>query len=263
MQSLDYLAHLERESARFLAAVQAAAPDAEVPTCPDWTADDLLWHLAEVQWFWGEIVRTGVQDPETVEEPARPDDREGLEEFYRASSSGLLAALAAAEPEDPAWTWSDDRTVGFVRRRQAHEALVHRLDAELTAGTRTPLDPLLACDGVDEALRVMFSGVPEWATWVPDAGGPLRVDVTDMPHTWLVTPGRFRGTSPVSGTEYDDPTLEVAATDDGREVAATISGTAADVDCALWNRPPVGTVTRTGDAAVLAAFDAVVSEGVQ
>jgi hypothetical protein len=84
-----------------------------------------------------------------------------------------------------------------------------------------------------------------------------------MPHTWLVTPGRFRGTSPVSGTEYDDPTLEVAATDDGREVAATISGTAADVDCALWNRPPVGTVTRTGDAAVLAAFDAVVSEGVQ
>ncbi len=267
MQSLDYLAHLERESTRFLHALQGAAADAAVPTCPDWTADDLLWHLAEVQWFWGEIVRTGTKDPEAVEEPARPDERAALEEFYRAASAGLLAALAAGEPEDPAWTWSSDQTIGFIRRRQAHEALIHRLDAELAAEpaglTRTPMDPLLACDGVDEALRVMFSGVPEWATWVPDGAGPLRIDVTDMPHTWLVTTGRFRGTSPASGTEYDDPTLEVAADDDGREAAATISGTAADVDCVLWNRPPVGTVTRSGDPAVLAAFDAVLAEGVQ
>jgi hypothetical protein len=84
-----------------------------------------------------------------------------------------------------------------------------------------------------------------------------------MPHTWLVTLGRFRGTSPTSGTSYDDPTLEVAETDDGREVSATISGAAADVDCVLWNRPPVGPVIRTGDERVLAAFDALVAEGVQ
>ena len=84
-----------------------------------------------------------------------------------------------------------------------------------------------------------------------------------MPHTWLVSLGRLRGTSPTSGTTYDDPVLDVAPADDGREVAATISGTAADVDCLLWNRPPAGPVTRTGDEAVLAAFDAVLAEGVQ
>jgi uncharacterized protein (TIGR03083 family) len=263
MQSLDYLAHLERESARFLVALQGAAPDAPVPTCPAWTGDDLLWHLAEVQWFWGEIVRTRTDDPESYEEPARPDDRAGLEEFYRAASGGLLAALAAAEPEDRAWTWSSDRTVGFIRRRQAHEALVHRLDAELTAGVRTAMDPLLSCDGVDEVLRVMFSGVPGWASYTPDDGSTLRIDVTDMPHTWLVSVGRFRGTSPTSGTTYDEPALDVAGADDGREVAATISGTAADVDCVLWNRPPAGAVRRTGKEAVLAAFDAVLAEGVQ
>ncbi len=263
MQSLDYLAHLERESARFLVALQGATADARVPTCPAWTADDLLWHLAEVQWFWGEIVRTGTDDPESYEEPARPDDRAGLTEFYRAASGGLLAALAAASPEDQAWTWSSDRTVGFIRRRQAHEALVHRLDAELTTGTRTPMDPLLCCDGVDEVLRVVFSGVPEWASYTPDEGSTLRIDVTDMPHTWLVSLGRFRGRSPTSGTTYDEPMLDVAEADDGREVAATISGTAADVDCVLWNRPPAGTVTRTGDEAVLAAFGALIAEGVQ
>ena len=106
MQSLDYLAHLERESARFLVALQGAASEARVPTCPDWTADDLLWHLAEVQWFWGEIVRTAAEDPESYQEPARPDDRAGLEAFYRAAGGGLLAALAAGEPGDAAWTWS-------------------------------------------------------------------------------------------------------------------------------------------------------------
>ena len=262
MQSLDYLAHLERESARFLHAVQAAAPDAPVPTCPDWTADDLLWHLAEVQWFWGEILRTGTTDPGTLQHPTRPAGRAALEEFYRASSGGLLAALAAAAPEDAAWTWSADRTVGFIRRRQAHEALIHRLDAELTSGARTPMDPLLACDGVDEALRVMFGGFPEWATLAPDADSTLRIDVTDMPHTWLTTTGRLRGTSP-DGTVVDETGLDVADVDDGRGVAATVAGSAADLDCLLWNRPTVGEVTRTGDPRVLAAFDSMLSEGVQ
>ena len=39
-----------------------------------------------------------------------------------------------ADPAEPAWTWSAEQTVGFTLRRQAHEALIHRLDAEQTAG---------------------------------------------------------------------------------------------------------------------------------
>jgi hypothetical protein len=31
----------------------------------------------------------------------------------------------------------------------------------------------------------------------------------------------------------------------------------------LWNRPPTGAVARSGDEGVLAAFDALVAEGVQ
>ena len=260
---LDYLTHLRDESARFLGALRTSDLSRRVPSCPDWTGADLLWHLGTVQWFWGTIVRDRLQTPDGLEEPPRPDSDHGLVQFFEEQSARLLLALTEADPTEQVYMWADDKTVGYIRRRQAHEALIHRLDAELTADARTPMDPLLSCDGVDEALRVMFSGVPDWATWVPDDGSTVRVDVTDMPHTWLVTIGRFRGTSPTSGTIYDDPTLDVAASDDGREVAATISGTAADVDCVLWNRPPVGTVTRSGDERVLAAFDALVAEGVQ
>src|SRR3954470_14115234 len=110
---LDYLHHLEHESARFESALVAAPADAQVPSCPDWTASDLLWHLAEVQWFWGEIVRSGASSPDEYAEPERPADRGELEAFYRVASAGLIAALAAADASTPAWTWSSDQTVGF------------------------------------------------------------------------------------------------------------------------------------------------------
>src|SRR5450759_2015949 len=56
---LDYLAHLARDSARFLEVLRNTPPQTGVTTCPDWDADDLLWHLAEVQWFWSAIVGRG------------------------------------------------------------------------------------------------------------------------------------------------------------------------------------------------------------
>jgi uncharacterized protein (TIGR03083 family) len=261
----DYLTHLASESARFLAAVRAAAADAAVPTCPGWDAQDLLWHLGEVQWFWGEVVRTRATDPDTVEaaKPARPANGPDLEAFFAGSSARLGELLAATGPDTPAWTWSTEPTVGFIRRRQAHEAMVHRLDAELAAGTRTALDPALAADGVDELLRVMFGDIPSWGSFTVDAGRTVRVSTTDTGHSWLVTLGRFTGTSPNTGTTYDDPAIEVAPVDDGAPAAATLTGTAEDLDCALWNRPPVGAVERSGDPQTLDLFDAQVAAGIQ
>jgi hypothetical protein len=37
------------ETAGLIAAVEAAGPDASGPGCPDWTAAELVWHIAEVQ----------------------------------------------------------------------------------------------------------------------------------------------------------------------------------------------------------------------
>jgi hypothetical protein len=125
------------------------------------------------------------------------------------------------------------------------------------------MDPQLSTDGIDEILRVMLSGVPPWGTFTPDGTGSIRIRTTDTGASWLVTTGRFTGTSPNTGTAYDEPALDVAAQDDDSPAAATISGAAADVDCRLWNRPPMGSVERSGDPALLAAFDAVLAEGVQ
>jgi uncharacterized protein (TIGR03083 family) len=259
-----YLEHIAHDSARFLAAVLAAPSDAPVPSCPDWSADDLLWHLGEVQWFWSELVRTRPAGPDAYTEPERPSDRDGLAAFYRTASAALQGRLPGTPPDAMVWTWSpQDHTARFIRRRQAHEALIHRVDAELAAGERTPLDPVLAADGVDEALRIMYGGVPPWGTFTPDGeGAAVRLTATDVGRSWLTALGVWSGTSPNTGKSYADAPVFEIVPDDGRPVAS-ISGAAGDLDCLLWNRAPLGEVARAGDGRSLALFDAVIAEGIQ
>jgi uncharacterized protein (TIGR03083 family) len=262
---LDYLGHIASESARFVAALRDADPKAQVPTCPDWDTDDLLWHLTEVQWFWGTIVRNRLTDDADVEALSignRPSDRRAVFAFFERVSADLVDELRSNPPETTAWTWSDDHSVGFIRRRQAHEALIHRVDAELTAGRRTPISSHLASDGVDEALRVMYGGVPDWGEFSPDPARTLRVGAADTEASWFVTMGRFVGTEPRSGESFDDDDLRVADLDDGRETAASIIGSAADLVCWLWNRPPIGPIERSGDPATLSALDAMRAHGI-
>ena len=259
---LDYVAHLGRESARFAQAIAIAPPGAPVPPCPEWTADDLLWHLAWVQWWWATIVRDGLTGPEARRlVPERPSRRPGLLEFYQRASLELQQILGAASADAPAWTWSDDHTVGFIRRKQAHEALIHRIDAEVTAGNRTPMDPRLSADGVDEVLRVMYSGVPEWGSFAGDESKALRLQATDTGDSWLITLGRFTGTDP-EGTSYDEPDFSVADGGSAAPASAYISGTAADLDCWLWHRPPVGAIDQAGDSDVLSEFTAAIAPGI-
>jgi uncharacterized protein (TIGR03083 family) len=259
---LDFLDHLELESARFAEAIGGAPPEAPVPSCPDWNADDLLWHLAEVQWFWGTVVRErATGDQAEALKPPRPGDRAGLAAFFDRVSRELADVLTATSPDTPAWTWSEDHTVGFIRRRQAHEALIHRVDAELAAGRRTPMDPGLSADGVDEALRVMYGGVPPWGTFTPGAG-TLRLCASDTGNTWLVATGRFTGTDPGDGKGYDEPYIHAADSDPGDPADAEVVGTAADLDCWLWHRPEYAPVIPSGDPQVLARFQSAIAPGI-
>jgi uncharacterized protein (TIGR03083 family) len=258
--NLDYVAAITRESARFAEAIRGAAPDTPVPTCPGWTADDLLWHLGEVQWFWAAVVREDVNRERAEElKPPRPPDRPGLLAFSERASHDLVEILAAKPPESAAWTWSDDQSVAFIRRRQAHEALIHRIDAELVGASQTPLDPSLSADGIDEVLRVIYGAMPDWGSFTPDEARPtVRFQATDAGASWLVTLGRFTGTDP-GGTSYDEPDIHTSDSDPGTKADADVTGAAADLDCWLWHRPTIGRVGLTGDRDVLTGFESAIA----
>src|SRR5690625_5600171 len=49
------------ESERFASVLATAHPRAQCPTCPEWNAADLLWHLTGVQHFWANVLSQDVR----------------------------------------------------------------------------------------------------------------------------------------------------------------------------------------------------------
>jgi uncharacterized protein (TIGR03083 family) len=263
MSNLDYPAHIERESERFAVVLAATDPSTRVPSCPDWSAADLLWHLTEVQWFWGTIAAGRLESPETADQdkPERPSEPAAAQALFGTATRRLLDALAGGADDTPVWTWADDQTLGFIRRRQAHEALIHRLDAELSHGEVTSLDPVLSADGVDEMLSVMW-GTRAWTTFRPE-GGDLLLSTTDTGDVWRVTFGLASGSSPATGTEYvDEPVVAPADLDQAGPPDAEVRAGAAVLDRWLWGRGDLG-VERSGDPAAQARLDALIDDGMQ
>jgi hypothetical protein len=156
--------------------------------------------------------------------------------------------------------WADDHSAAYIARRQAHEALIHRLDAELTTRSRSAMDPALSRDGIEEALRVMRGVDPEEGLVLTRLSAPVVIACTDTDGAWTVVPTH------VTGTERDGSPVDldcfVVRDGDDAAAGALVSGTAADLDCWLWNRPAAGEVRRQGDLAALGAVDRVVGASI-
>lgn len=255
----EYVDHVARESTRFAEVLRGCDPGLPVPSCPEWTAADLLWHLGTVQWFWASVVADRLQGVDGLDEPARPVTHDALLAFFEEQTDRLRTTLGSTDPAEPVYMWAADKTAGYVARRQAHEALIHRLDAELTAGAVTALDATLAADGVDEALGMMFGGCPPWGTFTPSTD---RVDVvaSDTGDVVAVALGRFTGTDPGTGTSYDEDDLSTTAADPATLAQATVTGRAEDLDAWLWHRRGTDPLTVTGDREVFTRLERVLAQ---
>lgn len=259
-----YLVVIREQSERFLEALVGVPQDAPVPSCDGWTAGDLLWHLGEVQHFWAHVAAGAPGDD--VVAPARPADDVALRRFVATAGTELLAALAARPADAPAWSWHPDGgTLAWVARRQAHEALVHRVDAELTAGLEVrPPAVEVATDGVDEVLGVFVDGVPAWGTFAPD-GVAVDLRATNAPGAWRLELGRFAGAHPVSGEAVGLDAAAVARVgeDDPRPAELLVVGRAWDLDRWLWGRGPVDALDVDGDPAVLTRLRRLLADATQ
>ncbi len=262
----NYLTVIADESERFLSTVLAADPEARVPTCPEWSVADLFWHLTEVHAFWAGILRTGAvteeeSDAVDAAKPERPSDPEATAALFREQTADLLAQLRRRKDDEPAWFWLDTaQTVGSTRRMQAHEATMHRLDAELAAGVPTTRvsSPELAMAGLAHGVEVMWAwwGTLPGFTFVP-TGGAVELFGEDLGAGYVVQPGRWQGVGP-SGKSYDEPTAVAAP---GATPVARISGSAEQVYRWLWGRGDLPEAS--GDQASLDALAEARAQGMQ
>ena len=263
---MDFLTHLADDSARFRAALTDVDPQRPVPSCEGWTAADLLWHLTEVQWFWGAVVEGRLlAPPPDADAPARPTNPAASLALFEAQSSRLQDVLAAATGLDAVvWSWKDTaQPLRWVQRRQAHEALIHRVDAQLTADRMVEIDPAFASDGIAELLSEYIHGVPDWAAFDSD-GSSVSIHATDSNSAWTLTLGRMTGTSVYSGTVYEgDAALDACEVRVPiiTELADTvIRGRAADLDRWLWGRGPLTDLDITGEDALITRVRAMIAD---
>jgi len=233
MVTSDFVAALERDGAAFIEACEAAGLGAPVPACPDWTVSDLLWHLAEVHHFWRTIVAEQRDTWEGYEQPPRPSDAE-LPAFFRSGLAATVATLGAAHPQQPNWTWSEQRDAAFVVRRMAHETAVHRWDAEQAAGQPVPIEARLASDGIDEFLEHFIASDGAVAD---DVAGSVHIHCTDVAGEWTIR---------------NEDGFVVRREHSKGDCA--IRGAASDILLVLWRRASLSVADVVGDADVAARF---------
>lgn len=208
--------------------------DAPVPWVPEWSVRDLIGHLGSVHRWATAIVRAGSTDPPPAGARPTPPRDENLLEWYETGLVELVATLRTVQPDAPAWHMSPaaDKVAASWARRQAHELAVHRLDLEVAAGVQlSPVDALLAEDGVDELLTIV---VPRWAHTEPlvTADATVGVSCSDTGRSWSVSVVRGLVTVMPERTSTED---------------ASVEGTAPHLLLHLWGRPVA--VTVDGDPA--------------
>ena len=239
--------HFAAEAAALKAAAARSEPDSRVPSCPDWTAADLLDHVTEVYDHKLQCLRL-MREPEDGEMPRRegsPTER------FDAAVADLLSEFDARSPEDLTFTWyGPDQTVGFWIRRMAAETVVHRADAEQAAGDAIgPVDPALGTDAADEMLRIMV----EWESKVShdelaevlEKARGLVVAVDAGERAWTVRVG-------VEAAEIADGVAD--------DAQATVAGTPGELLMWLWRRLPADALTVDGDAEKAVSLHAMLAE---
>jgi uncharacterized protein (TIGR03083 family) len=260
---MDYLSHLATDYQR-LAEVSAGHLADRVPTCPDWTVDDLVRHVAVVYLHKVECMRLNASpDPWPPDLSAEP----ALDLLARAYGS-LAGELGTRGPDTPAATWyGPDQTVGFWRRRMAQETVIHRIDAELAAGAPTQSIPdELAIDGIDEILAIFLA----WACeqWPEDFAEPLSkgdgaVLVSADSASWLVS----WDSGGVQVTRAHTATAPIAAEPEqgGLSAAAqaVVSGTPESVLRWLWRRAGDEVIEVSGEASKVAQMRALMEPATQ
>lgn len=188
MTATGYAESLAAEGAR----LNAIATDAEtsagvlerqVPSCPDWDLEALISHCATVWTF----VRSSIAAGERIDLAmiARPDG--AVSHWHQDAFAALTGVLDAHEPDDPVWTWdAQNQSMRFWRRRMAHEATMHRWDAESALGvTPSPINPELAVDGIDELFDVYVR--VRNPTGFAGNGETVHFHATDAHGEWVVT----------------------------------------------------------------------------
>jgi uncharacterized protein (TIGR03083 family) len=237
MEVKEHIAYLREHGYRLEQAVRAAGLESGVPTCPQWSARDLIVHVGGVhRWATSHLVGDARAKDDEGEESSRAAlDGEELLAWYAHGLSTLVTTPEGADPQLECWTFlSAASPLAFWARRQAHETSMHCVDAAATAGWETSFPGAFAVDGIDELLNGSLAR-PQ-GQLVADPPVSFAIESADTEDAWTI--------HIVQDRWITSPGLE--------DADCFLRGGASDLYLLLWNRRSVGPdMELRGDPAVL------------
>jgi uncharacterized protein (TIGR03083 family) len=153
----EFVAEIRSSTRTLVDIVRTQDPDLPIATCRGWSLRELAAHLGRVHRWAAEIVRTRAAQRipfDAVPDSQYPDERSAQPTWLTGGADRVIAAIADAGSAQ-VWAFGTIAPATFWARRQAHETMVHRVDAELAARRAAVLDPALAADGIDEWLWLL------------------------------------------------------------------------------------------------------------
>ncbi|KAA0111341.1 maleylpyruvate isomerase family mycothiol-dependent enzyme [Mycolicibacterium sp. P1-5] len=153
---MDLATALIAENAAFADLLRDADLSIPVPTCPEWTLEQLMRHVGRGDRWCGHIVAEQSMDfidPRTVEGGKPPAGRDNEIAWLQAGPRQLIDAVAATGAETEVWTFLGPRPAQWWIRRRLHEVVVHRADAAIALGVDYIVEPALAADAITEWLE--------------------------------------------------------------------------------------------------------------
>ncbi|QEN12260.1 maleylpyruvate isomerase family mycothiol-dependent enzyme [Mycolicibacterium sp. ELW1] len=153
---MDFATALIAENAALADLLRDADLSIPVPTCPEWTLEQLMRHVGRGDRWCAQIVAEQSMDfidPRTVEGGKPPAGRDNEIAWLQAGPQQLIDAVAATGAQTPVWTFLGPRPAAWWIRRRLHEVVVHRADAAIALGVDYTVDPALAADAITEWLE--------------------------------------------------------------------------------------------------------------
>ncbi|EHB55719.1 Conserved hypothetical protein CHP03083 [Mycolicibacterium rhodesiae JS60] len=153
---MDFTTALIAESAAFADLLRDADLSTPVPTCPEWTLEQLMRHVGRGDRWCAQIVAEQSMefiDPRTVAGGKPPDGRDNEIEWLLDGPRKLIDAVAQTGADTEVWTFLGPRPASWWIRRRLHEIVVHRADAAIALGRSFEVDPAVAADAITEWLE--------------------------------------------------------------------------------------------------------------
>ena len=153
-----------------------------VPTCPEWTLDELANHLGRIYAWAAAVTATEASSPPAREDIVHRTPTQSSTDWLAERLDALLGVLAELPPDATRWNFimGPDSPGAWWWRRQMHETLIHRVDAELAANRPVAaVDPTIAGDGITEYLHLTNHVLVDWKDLQLGGGLTIHLHTTD------------------------------------------------------------------------------------